>query len=324
MYYMSAFYDMPYPDYLRSRRVAIWHRRRRASNGVMRRLGVHLLGQVIYIEPYEIMTEEKLDEHVRRINRHKPAVILAFAGTAFEIAKHAQRRGMALHSPRFILSSVEMLYPAMRETISKAFGCPVYNRYGAAEVGRVAAECQSGKLHVSSFNNHVEILNQDDSPTLPGDVGRIVVTSLHNLAMPLIRYDIGDLARVPTETCKCGSPLPVLEELCGRVVHHFVRPDGDLVFGGNFIAMFYEYDWILQFHVLQEDIDRFRISYRRTPETRVPEQDIATLTQAVRNVMGESCAVAWEEVDGIPHSPIGKHLHVRSLVWEEQSDIHAQ
>lgn len=318
MYYMSEFYNLPYHDYLRSRRVAIWHRRRLAAGaGLLKRIGVHLLGQVIYIEPYVILTEEKLTEYVRRINRHKPVVILAFAGTVFELAKHAQRLGISVHSPRFILTSVETLYPAMRATIQEVFGCRVYNRYGAAEVGRVAAECEEGKLHVFSFHNHVEVLNSEDHATRPGDSGRVVVTSLHNAAMPLIRYDIGDLVRVSSEPCSCGSPLPAWDEVRGRVIHHFVRPDGSLVFGGNFIAMFYEYDWILQLYVLQVDINRVTISYRRTPGTQVPKQDIAVLSQTVRDAMGESCVVEWEEVDVIPHSAIGKHLHARSLVWEE-------
>ncbi len=325
MYNMSTFYNMPYQEYLRSRRVAIWHRRRiSGQSGFLHRIRVKLFGQLIVIEPYEIMTEEKLDEHVQRINRHKPAVIRAFAGCVFEIAKHAKRLGMAVHSPRFVMTSVEMLYPAMSATIQEVFGCPVYNQYGAAEAGLIASECPKGKLHVFTFNNHVEVLNSDDSPTLPGGMGRIVVTPLHNLAMPLIRYDIGDLARVSSEPCGCGSSLPAWDEICGRVVHYFVRSDGDLVFGGNFIAMFYEYDWIMQFHVLQEDLDRLKISYKRTPGAHVPEQDIVAMTQVVRDVMGERCAVEWEEVDVIPHSSIGKHLHARSLVWEAQSNINAQ
>jgi phenylacetate-coenzyme A ligase PaaK-like adenylate-forming protein len=322
MYYMSAFYNLPHHEYLRSRRVAIWHRRRRpAGTGLLKQVGVHLLGQVIYIEPYVILTEKKLTEYVRRINRHKPIVILAFAGTVFELAKHAQRLGMRVHSPRFILTSVETLYPAMRATIQDVFGCRVYNRYGAAEVGRVAAECAEGKVHVFSFNNHVEVLDSEGHATRPGDRGRVVVTSLHNTAMPLIRYDIGDLVRVSSEPCRCGSLLPAWDEVSGRVIHHFVRSDGGLVFGGNFIAMFYEYNWILQLHVLQVDINRVKISYRRTPGTQVPKQDVAALSQTVRDVMGDCCVVEWEEVDVIPHSAIGKHLHARSLVWEETVGI---
>ena len=322
MYCMNAFCGMPYQEYLAGRRVAIWHRRRLpAGAGLWRRLAAQLLGQVAYIEPYEILTDEKLNEHLARINRHKPAVILAFAGTAFEIARHAQRVGIRMHRPRFILTSVEMLYPAMRETIQAAFGCPVHNWYGAAEVGRIATECSERKLHVSSFTQHAEVIDSDGRPTRPGNVGRVVVTPMHNLAMPLIRYDIGDLARVSSEPCACGNPTPTWDEICGRVVHHFVRPDGGVVFGGNFIAMFYEHDWIMQFSVLQEDVDRVVISYRRTPGRDVPEHDIDALTQTVRAVMGENCSVVWNEVDVVPNSPIGKHLHARSLVWENRVGI---
>ena len=319
MYALKTFCGMSPFEYFSSRRVMIWHRRRvKAISNPWLRLAYRVLGQVIHVEPYEILTEEKLNEHVRRINRHRPTVIMAFAGTAFEIAKHVRSLGIAMHRPRFIITSVEMLYPAMRETIQTAFGCPVYNLYGAVETGRVAVECHRGKLHVFTFAHVVEVLDDEGLPTRPGEVGRIVVTPLHNLAMPLIRYDIGDLARVSAEPCDCGSPLPAWDEISGRVVHHFVRADGNAVFGGNFIAMFYEYDWIMQQHVLQEDIDKIVITYRRTPGHDVPASDLEALTRVVRSVMGESCSVIWKEVEVIPHSSIGKHLHVRSLVWEKR------
>lgn len=320
MYLMSELCGLSPRDFLRSRRVAIWHQRRAHTDvRPIPRIIAKLLGQVIRIEPYEILSEAKLTEFVHRINRHKPHVITAFAATAHEIAKHAKRHGIQMHSPRIILCSVEMLYPAMRETLEEVFKCPVHNMYGSAEVGRVACDCSHGKWHILTFHNHVEILNPDGTATGPGEIGRIVVTSLHNHAMPFIRYDIGDLARVSTEACSCGSPLPTLDEICGRVIHHFVRSDGTLVFGGNFIAMFYEHEWMMQFYILQEDVDRISISYKQLPGSRIPEGAIEELTQTVRDAMGADCHVAWNEVDVVPNSPIGKHLHARSLVWEQQS-----
>ncbi len=319
MHLMSEFCGISPRDFLRSRRVTVWHQRRTSTNGgSLPRMIAKLLGQVLRIEPYEILTEAKLTEFVHRINRHKPDVITAFAATAHEIAKHAKRHGIDMHSPRFIMSSVEMLYPAMRKTLEEVFRCPVHNMYGSAEVGRVACDCSHGKWHILTFHNHVEILNPGGAVTAPGEVGRIVVTSLHNHAMPFIRYDIGDLARVSTEPCSCGSPLPTLDEICGRVIHHFVRADGTLVFGGNFIAMFYEHEWMMQFHILQEDVDRISISYKQLPGSEIPEGAIEALTQTVRDNMGPDCHVAWNEVDVVPNSPIGKHLHARSLVWEQQ------
>ena len=125
------------------------------------------MGQVIFLKPYEILSESKLMEYVHRINRHKPAAITAFAGTVFEIARHAKRKGLRPHRPRFSLSSVEMLCPMMRETIEEVFGCPVHDMYGAAESGRVAAQCSDGKWNILSFHNHVEVVAEDGAPTKP-------------------------------------------------------------------------------------------------------------------------------------------------------------
>ena len=319
MYYLDAICGMSPHHYLRSRRVSIWHQRRRSlSRNSWKGIAAKLLGRTIYVEPYLALDNAQFREHLRRINSHRPAIIMTFAGTAFQLARYARRKGIRVHQPELIVSSVEMLYPSMRAVIEEVFGCQVRNMYGAAEVGRVAAECSAGKLHLLTFVNHVEVLNPDDSPTEQGNVGRIIVTPLHNLAMPLIRYDIGDLARVSSESCTCGNPLPTLDEVTGRVLHHFVRPDGSLVFGGNFVAMFYEHEWISGMYILQEDVDRVVIQYKRTPGHHVPQTDIDALTRVVRNAMGADCVVIWEEADAVPVSSIGKHLHVRSLVWEAQ------
>lgn len=115
MYYLEAFHGMPYREYLRSRRVSIWHRRRlRPGIGLLTHLAVKMLGQLIYLEPYSVLTEKRMTEYLRRINRHRPAVIIAFAGTAFELARHAKRCGIEVHSPRFVMVPVETLYPLMR------------------------------------------------------------------------------------------------------------------------------------------------------------------------------------------------------------------
>jgi phenylacetate-CoA ligase len=319
MYALQTLCGLSPYEYLSHRRAAIWHQRQRSMPvHPSTRLAGRLLRQLIFLEPYEALSQQKLDEHVRRLNEHRPAVILAFAGTAFQIAKYVLAKNLPMHRPRLIVASAEMLYPTMRETIRQAFGCPVLERYGAAETGRVAWECSHGKLHVFSFSHVIEVLDSNDRPVRPGEVGRIVITPLHNLAMPLIRYDIGDLARVSAQPCPCGSPLPTWDEMTGRAIHHFVRADGDIVFGGNFIAMFYEYNWILQFYVLQEAVDRIVIRFKRTPGQDIPGRDLDTMTGAVRRVLGEHCAVFWEETDSIPLSPTGKHLHTRSLVWEER------
>jgi len=321
MAYMEAFCGVSHREYLASRRVVVWHRRRLPPGvGLAKRLAAALLGQLMYLEPYSTLTHERMTDYLRRINRHRPTAILAFASTLFELAKHARRTGTRMHRPRFILTSVEMLFEPMRTAIEEVFGCPVHDLYAAAEVGRMAVECSRGRLHVLSYHNHVEVLDPQGAPVPPGEVGRVVVTSLHNRAMPLIRYDIGDLVRRTSKPCTCGSPLPLLGEIQGRIVDRFVRSDGALVYGGIFIAMFYEHDWIAQFYVLQEDVDRVRVCVRRTPGRDVPPGALDELAAVVRGAMGGDCAVLWDETNEMPSSPVGKHRHIRSLVREKRTE----
>jgi len=95
-----------------------------------------------------------------------------------------------------------------------------------------------------------------------------------------------------------------------------VRPDGSLVFGGVFLAMFYEHDWVQQVYVLQEDVDRIRIH-----DKRVPGGTFDGLSRVVREAMGKGRTAVWEEVDEVPRSRIGRCLHARSLVREARAGL---
>jgi phenylacetate-CoA ligase len=319
MYYLAELVGIPCAEYLSHPRVAVWHQRPpdRASLSA-RRLIARLLDQVIHLETNVGMGDDILLSYVREINRAQPLVIVGTSSYLYELARLAKRKNLRVHHPRVILASAEMLYPQMRELLQEVFGCPVRERYGAVEAGRVAGECQRGNLHVFSFACRVEVLDPENRPTPPGEEGRIIVTPLHNLAMPLIRYDIGDMALRPTAECSCGSSLPILGTIRGRVAEHFVTADGRAVFAGYFVAMFYDHPWISEFQVLQEDLDRVRVFYRTMPGDAARPQAIADLTRVIREAMGETCRVSWEEVDEVPRTPLGKHLHIRSLVWQER------
>jgi len=321
LYYISTVLGMPIAYYLSHPRLLLWHSRRRKLSLSPTEMAARVLAQCTRLEPYSVLNEGTVRAYVRTINHVRPAVIWAFAGPLFEVARLVKRQGLRIHRPRFIISSVEMLYPHMRQVIEEVFACPVYDYYGSVENGRVAAQCPHGRFHIFSFNNHVEVLDGDGKEVAPGEEGRLVITSLHELAMPLIRYDVGDMARLGSKACTCGSPLPVLAGITGRVIEHFVTMDGDLVYGGNFIAMFYEHDWVAELQVLQEDVDRIKVFFRRMPGRDVPPETVDSLSAHIRRIIGEGCRVEWHEVESIPRTPIGKHLHARSLVWEARGEL---
>jgi len=123
-----------------------------------------------------------------------------------------------------------VLYEAERKVICQAFGCPVFDFYGAREVMAIAAECEEHMgLHVSVENMVLEVVRDDESAS-PGEVGSLVITNLTNYSMPLIRYEIGDLGRFGSAPCSCGRGLPVLEALEGREYELIVNSDGSYTY----------------------------------------------------------------------------------------------
>ena len=113
----------------------------------------------------------------------------------------------------------------MRNRIERILGVPVHENYGLNEVSLVASRCPEGGLfHIHAENCLVEIVDDDLRPCRPGDRGRILVTSLSNGVMPLLRYDADDLAIAVDEPCPCGRTLPALTGLIGRYRRNALLP----------------------------------------------------------------------------------------------------
>ncbi len=111
----------------------------------------------------------------------------------------------------------QQMTASMRRLIERKLGVPVYEDYGLNEVGLVAARCpEAGRYHVHAEHCFVEIVNDSGQPCRPGETGRVLVTSLSNTAMPLIRYDADDLAEPGDGPCPCGRSLPSVAGLHGR------------------------------------------------------------------------------------------------------------
>ncbi len=124
-----------------------------------------------------------------------------------------------------------MLEPSARTLIEEVFGCRVFNRYGCREVSVIASECaEHAGMHVMAEGLYVEVV-RGDRPAQPGELGAVLVTDLLNLAMPLVRYRIGDMAAVEDGGCACGRGLPRLRTVEGRVTDFLVGTDGRLVSG---------------------------------------------------------------------------------------------
>jgi phenylacetate-CoA ligase len=150
------------------------------------------------------------------LERHDPAYLLTYPSLAAELATLSLERGVKLPGLREVRSLGESLEIGVRHLCKQAWNVPLTDIYSSEEVGYVALQCPDHEhYHVQAENVLVEVLNEKGKPCAPGETGRVVVTDLHNFAMPVIRYDIGDYAEVG-EPCPCGRGLPVLRRLVGR------------------------------------------------------------------------------------------------------------
>lgn len=250
------------------------------------------------------------------INREKPHFIKGYAGSLYEMARFAKQYKIKMHQSAFVYSAAETLQAFMREEIEAVFGAKVYDFYGSREVGPMAGECKAGQRHIFTFNNHLEIVDAKNQPVKNGIVGKIIVTNLHNYAMPLLRYEIGDMGSLGSSPCACGSKLPYFAELKGRVTDHFVTKTGELIHGEYFTHLFYFHDWIESFQVnqLEEEKVEVLVVKNDSADQSTVDATAADITGKIKFVMGQTCKVDWKFVADIPKTAQGKHLFTRSLV----------
>jgi phenylacetate-CoA ligase len=155
----------------------------------------------------------------------RPAYLQTYSETLEQLALACDGR-WPVDSLRGAQAIAQQLTPAMRARVEATMGAPVAQSYGLNEIGMVGARCAAGRYHVHAEHCIVEIVDDDGRPAPAGTTGRVVVTGLKNPAMPLLRYDTGDLAETVDGPCPCGRTLPSFDAIQGRYSRIAQLPEG--------------------------------------------------------------------------------------------------
>jgi phenylacetate-CoA ligase len=135
-------------------------------------------------------------------------------------------------------------------------------------------------------------------------MGRVIATPLHNLAMPLIRYDVGDYAEFG-EPCPCGRGLPVLRRIMGRSRNLLRLPSGERIFPYFHDGLFREITPVRQFQVVQTHLQKLGVRLvTERPLTRKEEEAIRALVQ---DRTSQSFEIKLSYHESIPQGPGGKY-----------------
>ncbi|HET9990638.1 MAG TPA: hypothetical protein VFQ65_19045 [Kofleriaceae bacterium] len=186
--------------------------------------------------------DDALLDAIAQLHKFKPDVIVAYAAGAAALARFVNRRNLRDWNDIPVLVGAERLWPEDRAEIDRAFG-PAFETYGAREVMLMASECDAHDgLHTSMETMVVEVVVRENGRTRaarPGETGEVVVTDLHNLAVPLVRYVTGDLAVAHAEErCACGRGLVKIGPIEGRVAETMFDGKGNPVSGLVFSILF--------------------------------------------------------------------------------------
>jgi phenylacetate-CoA ligase len=189
----------------------------------------------------------------------------------------------------------------------------VTNRYGCEEVSLIACECERhAGLHVNAEGVYVELL-RDGEPVPPGEPGSVVVTDLTNRAMPILRYQVGDVAVWSGRCCPCGRGLPLLERLEGREADYVLTPAGELISGISLTENFaLHVPGVAQLQIIQETLQRFRFRIVRGPD--FGPGSLRRIGELVLERFGPGVGFEIEHVERIPQEPSGKYRFCISRV----------
>lgn len=256
------------------------------------------------------MEERRLPEYVGNFNRFRPRIMRGYPSSIYILASFAKEKKLQLHSPRAIITSSETLLPQYRSLIEEVFRCPVFDWYGTNERVLTACQCERrASYHISAGAGIGEYLDLDPSDRSDTEAKSLVVTTLTNRVMPLIRYKVGDLVYPEAGTCACGRGLPILRSIVGRLDDIIITGENKYVSPIRFYVLFQDFDMIRQFQIVQTEPNEVLV--RLNCVRVLSDGEISTLMERLRRLLGNTMRIEIVPVEEIQPQPSGK---VRNVV----------
>ncbi len=234
----------------------------------------------------------------------QPDYLLTHPTNLRALARYFQEQGLRLPRLRQVRSFGETLSEEVRQICTEVWGVPVTDVYSSQEVGYIALQCpRHTHYHVQGEGIYVEVLDAQDRPCAPGEIGRVVISTLHNFAAPLIRYALGDYAEVGAP-CDCGRGLPVLTRILGRERNMLTLPDGRQMWPSFPTKYWDEIAPIRQLQLVQQDLQT--LEARVVMDMPLTEEQEARLRDFFQNRFGYPFNIIITCLDAFERAPNSK------------------
>ncbi len=267
-------------------------------------LGLWRSSQVsIFCDPWEFVS------HWRR---KQPDYLYGYSGSLKLMAEYILQEKIDDVHPARIFGVSDLSDTGARRVIMSAFGTRLIDLYGAAESGCIAWQCsQCPGYHLNMDSVLIEFI-QKGRNVPPGERGRIVVTNLFSYAMPVIRYDLGDIGVMSTENPLCGRAFPLMEVIEGRSDACIILPGGQVLSPLFFFGIMKPVRHIEKWKVIQTRIDH--ISIHIVPKSGFGKADENLILARCRRQIPAGVKIFIQKKTHIPRERSGKIRAVVSRV----------
>ena len=267
-----------------------------------------------WIKGFSLSTED-LDRILDRMQKESPNLVLAYTDIVDRLAERAEERNLAMHQNVKIMVTAGNLYTYMRERVERVFGKNLFNCYGSREFGDLALSChQSDGLHIVGLSHYLEIADEAGNRLPDGETGDILVTSLVNRTMPLVRYAIKDRGSMTQKVCSCGNPWPRLEQVEGRSQDLFFAPDGRTISPNAMVHFCWTYgmEYDTRVQIVQKEFDKLEVHLLNNGKQWLTNEEFEAKMRWELETLFRvplSIDIVWK--DKMTYAPSGKYRMIR-------------
>ncbi len=261
----------------------------------------------LYLSSYHL-APDLVPHYVDAMRRHEVRYLWGYTSSLAALAREVTRAGLEPPAMATAVANAEPVGAADRETVAAAFGVPLRETYGMAEIVAAAGECDGGRLHLWPEAGHVEVLTRGGDAAPVGVTGDLVCTGLLNADMPLVRYRVGDSGALGADVtpCACGRRLPSLAHVEGRTDDVVYTRDGRRV--GRLDPVFKRRLPVSEAQIVQERLDRVRVRY--VADASFTDADARDIRTRLRDRLGDVEVV----LEAVPELRRGANGKLRAVV----------
>ncbi|HDK7155657.1 TPA: phenylacetate--CoA ligase family protein [Clostridium botulinum] len=260
------------------------------------------------------LSDENMKYYIEEFKRYDGKALQAYPSTAYVIAKYLEKINDKIKL-KAVFTSSEPIYDFQRNLIEDRFECKIWDLYGLAERVVSASECKTHEgLHINEEYGITEILDEKEKEA---NKGFLVGSTLHNYAMPLIRYVTNDYTKISCEKCSCGIEHRMISPIETKKEDMVITKEGRYISPSIITHAFKPLTHVAKSQVIQHDFDDFEIKI--IPEEGFNNTEIDILMKGLKERFGQESSIDINIVEDIPRTKNGKFRWVISKISKGKS-----